>query len=64
MVPRDYVLAAGGGHSVDYYFYITQGLFPIPDLGMWNVSVGVGHDGEHVGVGASDGEHSRGGLDD
>lgn len=23
-------------------FYITQGLFPIPDLGMWNVSVGVG----------------------
>ncbi len=22
--------------------YITQGLFPIPDLGMWNVSVGVG----------------------
>ena len=22
-------------------FYITQGLFPIPDLGMWNVS-GVG----------------------
>lgn len=23
-------------------FYITQGLFPIPDLGMWNVGVGVG----------------------
>ena len=23
-------------------FYITQGLFPIPDLGMWNVSIGVG----------------------
>ena len=29
-------------------FYITQGLFPIPDLGMWNVSIGVGHDGEYV----------------
>lgn len=23
-------------------FYITQGLFPIPDMGMWNVAIGVG----------------------
>ena len=29
VVPRDYVLAVGGGHSVDYYFLHYAG--PVPD---------------------------------